>query len=317
MSMIGIVGSLNVDISFRVGTMPVPGETVLATDRSRAFGGKGGNQAIAAAYLGGDIGFVGAVGQDEAGRRYRDHLSGHGVDVDGVAVMADTDTGTATIVVDDLGENLIIVDPGANAALDPLWVRHHVERLSPTLVMAQLEVPLTALDAMADALPAETTFILNPAPMPPEPKALTHLLARADVLVPNRKELGQLAGASEPRTLAQVKECVAALHFEGAVVVTLGGDGALVQEEGGEMVHHAALLVDPIDTTGAGDAFCGALAVGLANGWTLPVAVRQAIAVAGLSTTKRGAQFTRELADAVPGRAGEAAPIALRSSRQP
>ncbi|EWT04764.1 ribokinase [Intrasporangium chromatireducens Q5-1] len=288
-----VVGSLNVDLGYRVRTLPVPGETVLAGDRSRAFGGKGGNQAVTVAVLGADVGFVGAVGADDAGESYLSHLRRHGVDVSGVAVVPHVDTGTAIILVDDSGENLIVVDPGANSAVEPGWVEEHVRAAEPAVVLAQLEVPVPVLESMAASLAADVTFVLNPAPMQADPDDLAKLLQRVDVLVPNRKELGQLARTAEPETLAEVQRCLGALSFDGTVVVTLGADGAVVREVGGEPTHHPALSVDPVDTTGAGDAFCGALAVGIAAGRELSDAVRRAIEVAGRSTLHRGAQPTQ------------------------
>ncbi|MGN6753350.1 MAG: ribokinase [Intrasporangium sp.] len=300
MSRISVVGSLNVDLGYRVRALPVPGETVLAGDRSRAFGGKGGNQAITVAVLGADVGFVGAVGADDAGESYLSHLRRHGVDVSGVAVVPDVDTGTAIILVDDSGENLIVVDPGANSALEPGWVEGHVRAAEPAVVLAQLEVPVPVLESLAASLAAGVTFVLNPAPMQADPDDLTKLLQRVDVLVPNRKELGQLARTAEPETIAEVQACLGALSFDGTVVVTLGADGAVVREAGGEPTHHPALAVDPVDTTGAGDAFCGALAVGIAEGRELNDAVRRAIEVAGRSTLHRGAQPSQApLADVV------------------
>lgn len=290
MSAISIVGSLNVDVSYHVAVMPVPGETVLATDRARSFGGKGGNQAVAAAALGSRVGFVGAVGRDEPGRLYLEHLRGLGVDVDAVEQVEHADTGAATILVDDAGENLIVVEPGANALLGPAWVERHVRQAVPDVVLAQLEVSVDALEAAAAALPDAAVLVLNPAPMPPNGRGLETLLARVDVLVPNRKELGQLVGRGEPRTLADVHACLDGLTFEGAVVVTLGADGAVVREPGSAPFHVPALVVEPVDTTGAGDAFCGALAHGIAVGRPLGESVQRAVEVAGRSTLHRGAQ---------------------------
>lgn len=294
MSSICVVGSLNIDLSFAVRQFPVAGETTLATDRARAFGGKGGNQAITVAVLGGDIAFVGAVGADEAGVKYLAHLREHGVDVAGVAIIPGVDTGGAVVLVDDAGENLIVVDPGANSELDAAWVGHHVQQAASAIVLAQLEVPVPVLEAVAESLPEETTFVLNPAPMPADPEALKALLDRADILVPNRKELGQLVARDQPVTLAEVRECLSALQFPRTVVVTLGKDGAVVLEPTSPMAHHPALNIEPVDTTGAGDAFCGALVTGLAHGRSLHDSVDWAIEVAGASTLTRGAQLTRD-----------------------
>ena len=303
MSRVCVVGSLNIDVSYRVATLPMPGETVLALDRGRDFGGKGGNQAIAVAVLGGDVGFVGAVGADESGQDYLDHLRRHAVDTSGVTQAAAVATGTAMVFVDDVGENLIVVDPGANSSVQPDAVSHAIRACSPSVVLAQLEIPIDALEAIVEAIPDTTTFILNPAPMPPDPNALAKVLPRVDILVPNRTELGQLAGLNEPVTITDVAACLTALRFERPVVVTLGADGAAVFERGAELRQVPAVRVEPVDTTGAGDAFCGALAAGLAAGLSLDESVREAVKVAGRSTTLRGAQLT---ADSVEGSAGEA-----------
>lgn len=288
-----VVGSLNIDLTYRVATLPVPGETVLAHDRARNYGGKGGNQAIAAAVLGVDVGFIGSVGPDDAGHDYLTHLREHGVDTSGIAQVQDVATGTAMVFVDDEGENLIVVDPGANSSVNPDAVARAIRGSSPSVLLAQLEIPIDALVAIVEAIPDNATFILNPAPMPPDPTALAKILPRVDILVPNRKELGQLAGLDEPEVLADVITCLEALRFHGQVVVTLGADGAVVFEEGGDPRHVPAVRVEAVDTTGAGDAFCGALAAQLAAGQSVDDSVREAIQVASLSTTLPGAQLIR------------------------
>ena len=304
MSRVCVVGSLNIDLSYRVPMLPVPGETVLALDRARDFGGKGGNQAIAVAVLGGDVGFVGSIGADESGQDYLDHLRQHGIDTSGVTRASDVATGTAMVFVDSGGENLIVVDPGANWSVQPDAVASAVRACSPSVVLAQLEIPIDALEAIVDAIPDTATFILNPAPMPPDPNVLAKILPRVDILVPNRKELGQLAGLNEPHSIADVTGCLTALRFEQPVVVTLGADGALVFEHGDELRHIPAVPVEPVDTTGAGDAFCGALATGLAAGLSLDESVREAVKVAGRSTTLRGAQLMAQAPEGPGGEAG-------------
>lgn len=304
MSNICVIGSLNLDISYQVTKLPASGETVIASDHSRAFGGKGGNQAIAVAVLGGDVSFIGAIGQDEPGHQYLDYLRRHGIEVTGVAEVSDMDTGTAMILVDAEGENLIVVNPGANASLDADAVRRSIKDQAPALLLAQLEIPLTALEAAVESIPETATFVLNPAPMPTDPASLAKILARVDVLVPNRRELGQLVGLDEPRTLADVTRCLEAVPlrgFQGSVVVTLGADGAVILKPGANLVHIPAIQVDAVDTTGAGDAFCGALVVGLASGHDLAEVVQNAVVVAGRSTTVRGAQLPLGLDDSLLG----------------
>lgn len=289
MSGVCVIGSLNVDFSYRVSKLPVAGETVLARERSTSFGGKGANQAIAAAAVGGAVSMVGAVGTDEQGAAYLERLRVHGVDAGAVTRVAG-DTGSAVVMVDDGGENLIVVDAAANAKLSPRAAADAVRAQAPGVVLAQLEIPIPVIEAAVDAMPGDALLVLNPAPMPSDPDVLAPLLPRVDVLVPNRKELGQLARRTEPRTIAEVTACVAAVGFAGTLVATLGGDGAVIVQPGEAPQHVPARQVAPVDTTGAGDAFCGALATGLAAGLALEAAVRQAVDVATESTLVRGAQ---------------------------
>lgn len=292
MTTIAVVGSLNLDISLQVRSFPQPGETMLAVDSARAFGGKGGNQAVAASVLGGQVAFIGAVGNDEEGRAYREHLTRYGVESTGISTAEETSTGTAFILVDEAGENVIVVDSAANSALDPPRVNDQVQRLQPSLLLAQLEVPVPVLEAALRGLDPNAVFILNPAPMPADVTSLATVLARCDVLVPNRQELGQLAGMPEPRTPREVQNCLDSLHFEGTVVVTLGSDGAVLFSPSDGLHAFPPVDVRPVDTSGAGDAFCGALAFGIAEGLTIADAVRQANDVAAMSTQARGAQLT-------------------------
>jgi ribokinase len=282
---IAVVGSCNVDFVVPVAALPGPGETVLGRDHLRAPGGKGANQAVAAARLGSQVAFVGLMGQDELASTIRDSLDGAGVDLTWLRDVPDTPSGIALITVSDDGENTIAVSPGANARLGP----EHIKAASAFLarsdvLLAQLEVPLVAVDAAMQA--AGGKVLLNPAPardLPP------HLLDWVDVLIPNRSELGVLAGAGEPTTIDEAEALARSLQGPAAVVVTLGADGALVVE-GDRVEHVPATPVDAVDTTGAGDAFCGALADALARGSTLVEAAEWAVRVAGISTTQRGAQ---------------------------
>lgn len=286
-----VVGSLNIDTTLRVATLPGPGQTTLATGRAVAQGGKGANQAVAAIRQGSDVTLVAAVGDDNAGRASLDGLRAHGIDVSAAQSIANTATGTAMVLVADDGENLIVVDPGANAALDEDWVRERVALAAADVVLAQLEVPLSCVRAAAERFTGRD-FILNPAPMRSARADLESILAHVDVLVPNRPELAQLAGGELPVSLDAVDQCARRLGFAGTLVVTLGGEGAAVYSDRGRrrLAHVPAAAVDVVDTTGAGDAFCGVLADRLARGEDVLDAVEQATRVAGLSTTVRGAQ---------------------------
>lgn len=287
---VAVVGSLNVDVTLRVVTLPAAGQTVLAQARTVEFGGKGANQAMAAASQGSAVRFVAAVGDDEQGRRGRNRLVSRGVDVEAVQVVA-ASTGTAMILVADDGENLIVVDQGANAALAAQWVRDHVAAAAPDVVLAQLEVPVPSVLAAAEAHDPRF-FILNPAPIPADPDVLTPVLEHVDLLVPNGPELAAMAGHDHLTTLDDVDACAADLGFHGVLVVTLGGQGCAVYGPRGRqrLAHIPAPAVDVVDTTGAGDAFCGVLADRLARGGEVLDAVRAATALAAFSTTVPGAQ---------------------------
>jgi ribokinase len=292
-----VVGSLNVDTTLRVTALPGPGQTTLAAGRAVAQGGKGANQAVAARWQGSEVTLVAAVGDDPEGRASLDDLEARGIDVSAVQLLPGTPTGAAVVLVADDGENLIVVDPSANAALDHNWVRDRVRLAEPDVVVAQLEVPMSCVRAAAEASTARY-FILNPAPIPPAGADLDSLLSHVDVLVPNRPELAQMVGADLPATLDDVDQCARQLAFAGTLVVTLGSEGAAVYGEHGRrrLAHVSAAAIDVLDTTGAGDAFCGVLADGLARGVPIVDAVEQATRIAGLSTTVRGARLPATLA---------------------
>jgi ribokinase len=280
-----VVGSLNEDVLVRVPRLPGRGETVIGRETVLAPGGKGANQAAAAGRLGGAVAVVGRVGDDPAADRQLAALSGAGVDVTAVVRTPEVPTGSATIPVEDgSGENLIVVVPGANARLRPADVDVAAVR-EARVVLLQLEVPLETVQAAAAVTTG--TVVLTPAPPQPLPAGL---LTRVDVLVPNEHELRQLAGApAGDRTPGELARLARGLTT-GTVVVTLGGRGALLVPDDGPALLQPPLPVRPVDTTGAGDAFCGALAVSLATGSTAAEAVATAATAAALSTTGAGAR---------------------------
>ncbi|MET4706026.1 ribokinase [Frigoribacterium sp. UYMn621] len=259
--------------------------------KSVGAGGKGANQAVAAAALGSGVTFLSCVGEDREGIFLMDVLQARGVPVTNVRVVSGAATGTATILVDPGGENVIIVDQGANAHVRAEDVELYLGTANPAVVMSQLEIDLDSVLAAAKC--SKGIFILNPAPMPANSTDLSEILAFTDIIVPNRAELGRLANTQTPITMSDVDHCVAQLDFAGQVVVTLGSDGVAVyasRKAGG------ALLVPPVevesvDTSGAGDAFCGALGHGLAAGLDLLTAVSRANSFAAWSTTIYGAQI--------------------------
>lgn len=303
-----VVGSANADLVLDIDHRPAPGETILGSDVVVTPGGKGANQAVAAGKVGGDVAFLGCVGDDDHGRLLRASLSAAGVDLAGLRTV-DAPTGTATILVTPDGENSIVVSPGANRHVTPAML----EALRPVwedaaVVVLQLEIPLESVALVATG--ARGRVVLNTAPaaeLPPE------VLARADPLVVNESEARFLLGAPsvDAATAAPDEALAARLLGLGprSVVLTLGPAGVALaeREPGGDPGPTRTLparKVDAIDTTGAGDAFVGALAVRLADGATLPEAVELATAVAAVAVTRRGAQESFPTLDEIdrPGR---------------
>jgi ribokinase len=284
-----VVGSVNVDLVVRASTLPRPGETVIGGTFSRHHGGKGANQAVAAARLGAETLFVGAVGDDDLGAAAGRALAAEDVDVKALAVVPGVSTGVALIVVAADGENAISVAPGANAAVTRASVRDALASIAPgdrDVVVVSNEIPPDAvLVALEIGRGAGSRIVLNPAPadgIDERALALTH------VLTPNANELAALAGPGTPESAAR------SLFQSGvatAVVVTLGGAGALLVSSGADPARLVpAPGVEVIDTTGAGDTFNGCLAASLAMGMGLEVAVRRAVVAASLSTTRAGAR---------------------------
>lgn len=279
-----VVGSLNLDLIVNVQALPGRGETVVGSSVRLLPGGKGANQAAAAAALSPSVAMIGRVGDDSSGTALVDDLLARGVDVSGIARSKEP-TGTATVAVEaESGENLIVVAPGANAALAAADVTVDAVATA-SVVLVQLEIPL---DTVAAAVAhARGLVVLNPAPSAPLP---AEVLTRADVLVPNEWELARLAGRppadESPESLAALARSVTA----GDVVVTLGSRGALVVPSCGTFTQVAPPAVSVVDTTGAGDSFCGALCVALARGDALVDAARYAVVAGALSTTGVGAR---------------------------
>lgn len=286
-----VVGSVNLDLTVSTPRHPLPGETVLGMEHSWGGGGKGANQAVAAARLGSRTAFVGRVGEDQAGQALIDALQAEGIDVSCVSVDSHLPTGLALITVDGQAENTIVVSPGANMSLSPGQVDECTSLLDQAaVVLAQLEIPMETVVEAARA--TSKLFCLNPAPAREVPPRFLELI---DVLIPNRGELGTLASMDPPQSRHDVVEAVRRLEGPKAVVVTLGRQGAMVIR-GDEVTELPSIPVEPVDTTGAGDAFCGALADGLARGEDLVEAASWATLAGSLATTKRGAR------DAMPRR---------------
>jgi ribokinase len=273
-----VVGSVNVDLVVRVPSLPTPGETVSGGTFARALGGKGANQAAAAASLGARVRLVGLTGDDDFGRLAREDLRSRGVDVSTLGTSPNP-TGVAAIVVDGAGENAIAVASGANHDLTGAWVVEQLARVADphVVLLANLEVPDEAIAAAARVVAERGwRFVLDPAPVRP---ISPEVLARCDVLTPNEHEAGALGSTAE--LLAQ---------GVGTVVLTRGADGADVLRAATAPWHQVAFPVDVVDTTGAGDAFNGALAWSLGEGRELLEAVRVATAAGALACRSVGAR---------------------------
>jgi ribokinase len=284
-----IVGSLNMDVVCRVARAPGAGETVMGDAARFVPGGKGANQAVAAARLGGDVSMVGRVGADDSGSSLRAGLVQEGIDVSHVSVDDAISSGMALILVEANGQNRITVAPGANAALTAAHVAAAAAGWSRGgILLLQLETPLDTVAAAIDAAgDAGLTVILNPAPAQSLPDAWWK---RIDILVPNESEAAMLAGVQVVDE-DSARHAARILRQRGArcVLVTLAERGALIVDGDGERVV-AAPRVTAVDTTAAGDTFIGALAVALSEDASLDAATHFAVEAAALSVTRPGAQ---------------------------
>ena len=293
MAKVLVVGSINMDLVVRVPHSPRPGETVLGGDFETFPGGKGANQAVAAARMGGEVTMVGRVGSDNFGDTLIQGLIEDKIKTSYVIKDSETPTGIAMIAVAADGENLIVVASGANFEVSEADVTHARDIMRDTdLLLLQLECPMEAVTAAVDLAKAyDIPVILNPAPAQPLSKAL---LANVDVLTPNETELMMLAGVDN------VEGAIEKVLSWGTknLVVTLGANGARVVSEGVDK-HVPAHEITAVDTTAAGDAFNGALAVAFAEGKSLLEAVDYGMAAGALAATRRGAQPSLPTRDAV------------------
>ncbi|MDQ7019938.1 MAG: ribokinase [Robiginitomaculum sp.] len=284
-----VIGSINGDISFAVDQFPRPNETILATGSALCMGGKGLNQAIAAARAGATTTMIGCVGTDSIGDRALGYAKDNGLDLTGIKRVSHTSTGTAGILVNTDGENMIVVSPGANACLTADDLHRHKGLITGAeIVITQLEVPPGTVRAALDmATKAGVRTVFNPAPATPE---AADLIAYADIITPNESETQTITGIY-PHDEASASEAAKALCARGAkdVLITMGEAGYYVFSQGeGEYVK--AFAVKAIDPTGAGDVFNGVLAKVLASHASLGEAARHASAAAALSVQCPGAE---------------------------
>ena len=285
-----VIGSLNMDFVVQTDKLPLPGETVKGRDFSTIPGGKGANQAVAAARLGGRVRMAGRVGQDGFGRTLTEGLSSAGVDAGRVSPTSGVATGVALILVEREGQNQITIAAGANDRLEPADLEPAFQDFSQGLVLLQLESPLQTVEAAVRlARGHEATTILDPAPAAALPQTL---LSNLDFLTPNETEAQQLLGEPPGEIGLDEAPALGRRLLElgpDTVVLKLGDKGAWVVNRQLSR-HFPAYPVKAADTTAAGDTFNGALAVRLAEGGSLPRAVEFANAAAALSVTRAGAQ---------------------------
>ncbi len=290
---VAVVGSLNMDLVARAPRLPRAGETLAGSAFVQVAGGKGGNQAVAAARLGAQVAMVGCVGADANGERLRAGLLAEGIDCGALDTSPDAPTGVALIVVDDASQNAIVIVAGSNGAVTPATLaRHEAVLAAAQVVVCQLETPPQAvLAALTTARALGKITILNPAPATgPLPDAWLPLV---DYLVPNELEAAALTGLPVT-TPDEAALAAAALRRAGArhVLITLGAQGvcALLDDGSGAARHWPAPKVAAIDTTAAGDTFVGALAAQLAQGASPDTAIPFALQAASISVTRAGAQ---------------------------
>ncbi|MCX6064922.1 MAG: ribokinase [Chloroflexi bacterium] len=279
-----IVGSANMDLVVSVGRHPQIGETILGGKFDTIPGGKGANQAVAAARMGAGVTMIGRVGKDGFGAELRANFLKDGIDIDYVRVDEQEPTGVALITVDKDGQNTIVVASGANHQLTPSdLIAARAAFVKADVMVTQLELPLdTVYQALALAEENGLRVVLNPAPA----QALgADLLSKVDYLIPNEREAMQLAGTQSLDASIQKLLDVGVKNL----IITLGEQGVLVATAGVRK-HFPAYLVETVDTVAAGDAFVGTFAVGLAEGLPVDEAVRLGNAAAAISVTRHGAQ---------------------------
>ena len=298
--MITVFGSINMDLIATTERLPKPGETVAGSSFSTAAGGKGANQALAATRAGAPVRMVGAVGSDAFADEALGLLKAAGTDLASVKVV-DTPTGTAHIIVGGDGENVIVVVAGANGEVTAADAEHAVAAMAPgDILMLQLEIPADAVEAALKAARARgIQSVINLAPLTPDARRLG---AMADVLIANETEF-ELFADRTGLTSSEREETMLTLHAASGqtLIVTLGADGVVAIRDG-EITRATGLSIEPVDTVGAGDTFCGYLAASLDAGLAFTDALRRAAVAGSLACLKRGAQPAIPVAAEVAGK---------------
>lgn len=298
MESIVVVGSINMDVVIRVPRIPVVGETVIAYDLKNYGGGKGANQAVSIARLGGKVFMIGRVGNDEYGRKLYEDLKNDGVNVEGVEFDCEISTGTAYINVNERGENNIVVYQGANKMLNIEQIVKYEDIFNEAKIcVIQLEIPIETVAFVVDlCYRKDIKVILNPAPACELPDTL---LEKVYILTPNETELAILS-KSGIKTIEDIKRASKYLLDKGVqnVITTIGEKGSYFISKDTEELFNA-IKVDAIDTTAAGDSFTGALALALSESKSIKSAIEFATYVAALTVTKEGAQASLPYRDEV------------------
>jgi ribokinase len=287
MSEIVVIGSLNMDLSIRVPRIPLPGETISGENLVTSAGGKGANQAAACANLGSQVTMIGAVGQDDFGRRMKEGLRKVGINVSFIQENPGVPSGTAMIMVDAAGENVIVLSAGANSYV---VIDRNAEELirNAKILLLQLEIPTgIVFRSIEIANDAGVPVLLNPAPAIALPN---EIYSRIDYLIPNEIEASILSGV-EVKDIASAEKAAGILLDRGVktVIITLGANGAFLAS-GNNRHAIPAMKINPVDTTGAGDAFIGGFAAAIVEGKPLEEALHYATAAGALAATKAGAQ---------------------------
>jgi ribokinase len=292
-----VIGSINMDLVCRTRRIPVAGETILGENLLTIPGGKGANQAVAAAKLGGDVHFIGRVGEDDFGTRLLTGLRQHNVNTRYVTVTEGVSSGCAMILVDKKGENTIVVAPGANARLGTEDIDRAKDLIATAgAVVMQLEIPVETVNhAISLCKELNVPTVLDPAPVPP--RGLSKIMWGVDLLTPNMGEAEALLALTAMGRMHRTKSVDAKQigadllsRGPGSVVLKLGRKGAMVQARDGHIEQIKPFKFNVVDTTAAGDAFTGALAVGVASGWELSQSARFANAAGALTCITFGAQ---------------------------